>query len=473
MERDNRKSEVGRMVLSKALSPEGRDWFMLAMDPFHDYPHPVAGYPDSDGSHTVVSCFQYALDVVAPPGVVANWDCHVFNGPVTHRHELTQFSAVGNTHANFNVTGAVLAKIQSAPLTVISAAAGEDLFQRGNAPWAPLNSQQQYIDMADDAGAGISRVIGFGYEIVNTTPEMFKSGTITCYRMPQEGATDNNLYTNNAQTNGAVRTVKCYRSPPPKASDCLVLGGTRSWAASEGAYVAVPLSNVANPLTSAQNVGVHYSADGFDDVNSNVLADADTYLTVPNNMPQLTAGLVPSRKFIPFTTTGVFLTGLTPQTSLRVKVKVFVERAPTYSETALAVLATPSAPYDAKVLALYSACVSKLPPAVPVGYNAAGDWWRMILRTVSAVAVPIGTIIGGPGGAAIGGIVAGSAGLIADTIPDKLKANERKAVDQIQSGLNNLKLIEGAKGAKGKAKYAVKVRGRNPQAPGNNNARKK
>lgn len=439
MERANRRTEIGQAVLKKGLSAEGRDWFTLAMDPFHDYQHPVAGFPDADSSHTVVSCFQYALDVSKPAGSAGNWDCHIFTNPVCEATLMpNQITNVANVQYSV-FAGALSAMV--APVSIIKADAGQDLFPKSTVNWNPTNIEQQAVDMTPDAGAGVSRIIGMGFEVVNTTADMYRQGALTAYRMPQEAAVDYNMYCNSGVTIGSQIPVRTYRSPPSTANDAMVLGGTRQWAAAEGAYVVSPLATVQNPLTPPSSINMHYSVAGTDPAGAYVVADQFAALGVTSNLPVLTAQQMKLRKYTPYCTTGVFLTGLSQQTTLRIKVKCYVERAPTFNESSLAVLATPSAPYDAKVLNLYSSVLTALPVAVPVGYNAAGDWWKMILKTVAAVAAPIGGLMGGPAGGLIGAALAGGAGLAAGVIPEtaKFRAKERQFMDVIDTSLTSLK----------------------------------
>ena len=54
---------IEEMVSKHTLTSAGRDWLVLALDPFHDLEKSVAGYPDADSSMTVVSCYQGAIDL--------------------------------------------------------------------------------------------------------------------------------------------------------------------------------------------------------------------------------------------------------------------------------------------------------------------------------------------------------------------------------------------------------------------------
>ena len=50
------KDFLTSLVDHHQITEDGKEWLTLALDPFHDYNKQVAGYPDADASHTVVSC---------------------------------------------------------------------------------------------------------------------------------------------------------------------------------------------------------------------------------------------------------------------------------------------------------------------------------------------------------------------------------------------------------------------------------
>lgn len=83
----NNRDFLDALTDMKKITPDGKEWITLALDPFHDYNKQIAGYPDADASQTVVSCFQYQADLVAPGAV--NWDCHIYNAPVCKADDLS------------------------------------------------------------------------------------------------------------------------------------------------------------------------------------------------------------------------------------------------------------------------------------------------------------------------------------------------------------------------------------------------
>jgi len=428
---------LSKLEASKALTPEGSDWLKLALDPFHDFNHQIAGYPDTDGSQTVVSCYQYQLDVTVPAGVAGNWDAHVFTMPIMH----TSTTSSVTTNAAWTQADVTAATIVGAmgPLNIYSGAAGNTLQPEPLAPatnvYAALPAALNY-----DLSGGISRVLGVGFEVTNTTAEISKQGSVTVYRMPQSVAPGVIGVANAAGTSiGALYNSRC-RMPPQNLAQANLLKGTRTWDAASGVYVVGAQNSLVNELAQITNVA------GFVQADAAPGAASRGYVTpyTQNAASAAVAALTPSpQQFSPFDTSGAYFTGLSPATILTVKYKVYVERAPTFAEPQLAVLASPSASYDGAALTLYSRCVSELPVATKVFDNASGDWWRDCLSVLASVAGPVGmamnSIIPGAGGL---GMALQSAASLAKTA---LPAPRPKTGPQ-----RSRQIAEGSLAAKGK-----------------------
>lgn len=410
---------TGAKVLSKNLSQDARDWIILAMDPFHDYSRQLAGYPDADCSATIVSCYQYELDVSKPAGSVGNWDAHVFTLPTLAKTTLTPFNVANGPRVLQAAAGE--AQISVGPLNVFTADAGQPLCPSSDAAFVASNLEMHNIDCLTDALPGRSRVIGWGMEVVNTSAEIYKQGALTMYRMPQDDQVDQFTVCNSANTRASTRLARLARMPPPTADLAMKLHGSVQWAAAEGLYMVVPQNSVENKLTCPVGADLALSDD------AQYVYGQHVYQTFPTEIdsPTTTVGIAIGKsgpappyhqKYIPFNTAGAFLTGLSPQTTLRIKMKMYVEMAPTPKQANLVVLATPSAAYDYKALALYSAAVGSLPVAVRVSENAAGDWFRRVLDIISMVAPPLGLAVGMP---ALGTAVSSAAGIVKNAIPKK------------------------------------------------------
>jgi hypothetical protein len=428
----NRKNQdiFSALVASKKLTPEGRDWLVLALDPFHDQQHHAAGYPDMDGSNTLVSCHKYQTTIAAPAGVVGNWDCHVFNSPLCGLNNgmLTTTNAAQNTFAE--PFGLPQSNSMST-LNIFSNAAGLSMNPTIPAV-ATWTSAQLPSAGGNEAIEGASRVIGIGYEVTNTTAEMYKQGSVTCYRMPQMLSTPASGALIDSGANTYAETYVKYRMPPSTAALANTLAGTKTWAAAEGVYVTCVQNSVTNPISQTCNtvfIGDNTNVAGAAATSWHGMANPVTMIP-----PAVGVNTGKSNKVMPFNTTGCFFTGLSTQTTLTIKLKIYVERAPTFLEPSLSVLASPSAPYDVLALELYARAVAELPVAVPVAENGLGDWFRTILKIVKGAAGPVGAALDPffPGAARVGRSIQNIAGEVSgyDRRPDqeRLQRQMRDAV---------------------------------------------
>lgn len=406
LRRAETKDFLSGLVKAHKLTSDGKEWLTAALDPFHDYEHQIAGYPDADVSQTVVSCYQYEYAIAQPVGMggVGNWDCHVCSYPIASSHgtgrvlsELADWSTL--VAANPNVVTAL------GPVVVYTAPTGSNL---GFSIPAIATVQCIPGDGVEDVSSGCSRVVAGGFEVHNTTAEIYKQGSVTTYRMPQNHGRFQATLVGPAQY-GTV-TGSRVRGPPLTIAQANLLKGTRTWNAKEGVYATLFQSTAHNPLVQMSTDSILIERQSDPGLPGTV---ASTPFEFHDAGPQTPIKQAATQS-MPFDTTGAMFTGLSPQTTLTLKVKLFVERAPTWNEPALAVLASPSAGYDLSALQLYAQVINMLPPAVMVGENAKGDWWRAVVSVIKHVAAPLGIALEAfvPGAGLVGGAISSVAGQV-------------------------------------------------------------
>jgi hypothetical protein len=392
---------IERAISQGQLTPEGADWLTLRLDPYHDLNKPVSGYPDADSYDTVVSAYNYELNVTKPAGAAGDWDAHIFTLPTASYAALN-----GTTGATYNF----VAGTQAYNLGLVNIAkddSGNPLFVDAN-PVVSANFSCARVAAFTEVEAGMSRMIGMGIEIIDTTAEVYKQGALTAYRMPAQSSENQNMgWLNNAGTHQAQANVRSLVSPPSTVSEAVAYRGTVQWHAKEGAYMSVGQNGVENPFTASITQGVYISSDGIVS-NSQGLCSSLTAQTALQAPPLLTASTASHTKTLNVTQSGIFLTGLANSSTFKIRVRVYMERAPQRGDTTLIPLATPSAHYDPAALEVYSKLVTELPVCVPVDFNAKGDWWKWVLNVMSKILPVAGAALtplfpaAGPLGAALG-----------------------------------------------------------------------
>lgn len=374
----------------RGLTSDGANWVRHALDPFHDFDRDLAGFPDADGAASVVNVFKVTLNITKPAGAAGNWDCHIFNLPhTTGRNGLNYYTGdtnltYGRGHLAFDNP-----MVQFAPLglvNVIKADAGQPMFYENN-PWAPTNWSNTIATAAlePELETGLGRIIGMGMEVENTTAELNKQGAVLMYRMPGgQPCSSTGTIVNTASTEYVQVDMRHYSALPADMDDASRLKGTRTWAAKDGFYMPITFSSDHVPFSTAQNVGASYQVGEANSGSQRCLIPPYTGIGTKDAQGNLTAAC-PSKAFFPINIHGAIFTGLSPETTLTLKVRIYYESAVTHHLATLATLAGPSAGLDLNALKMYAEMVRHLPVAVPVSYNSFGKFFRMIIGKAKSV----------------------------------------------------------------------------------------
>lgn len=423
----------------RLITKEACDWVKYALDPFHDLQlEHLRGYPDVSTEPTVIVKIRQALTVTAPPDLAATgsptWDCHIVASPIDympmdrssvmparvfpHGNTTTGASdtnagAVQTVQANGEAIGPTCARmdgllINSVPST--GAPGAEYTFTPGHCPEVGAQGYQlqqinldNYLDF-EDTDLGVYRLVYSGFEVVNTTAQIYKQGAVTVYEYGNSfevGASHPTSTSVNPITPGQPtipypdhRPTNYFRCPPNTLAEAKIMPGSHSWAAQDGCYNTAKFQTdnpfqglTSRPWVIAQNNpeapqdGGYWSHNpGLVPVDYNSGSFASEYplgYVGPNSeLPYKQFG--GPVHFSRMNTTGAYFTGLSPETTLFVTWRVGIERLPAANKPAFLALSQPSAAYDPNALVLYNLVANSLPPGCPQGYNDAGKWFRWI-----------------------------------------------------------------------------------------------
>ncbi len=396
------------------LSSDGRAWLVAACDPFHDTDLVLAGYPDVTSASTVVQLVKKQFQIAVPTsgrGSVtsgANWDCSITLFPTSHY--ISAATTANFNPANGTLSGQSTCSVSAGGLTV---SAGP----QGNALW-PTTALPDPLSTFSGVGCpeyckGNARVIGMGFEVVNTTAAINRQGQVTAWRMPNIDTTIGcTLPVATTPPSAFDLNVTLQRFPPPLLADAMLLYGSRSWGAEEGAYVVSRLTSTDNGMGQPTTKGLCYSPDDID-ASANTVIKLYSYGT-PGS---------PGQAYLdaPFDISGVHFTGLSYATTLTVNVRWLIERMPGPKETDLVVLATPSPTYDPLAFDLYTRCMRDMPPGVMLKENPLGEWFKSALSSAADFLPVIGNALNNalPGAGAVGGALGQLARGISQAIPGK------------------------------------------------------
>lgn len=408
-----RVNVLNQLVNQKKLSPAGRDWILLALDPFHDQKVHYEGYPDSHSALSNVQLLTSTTQLTFPGTSTGAWDCMITNMPMSSSTycDAAGWGAYGDDQGACTAilaidTKEVVPLLTLHPVTICSADAGETLWPHTSG-WVPTNFESTGLPSVSVGNQYVPhRIIAWGYEIHNTTAEVYKQGTVTTGSVPVNPGLGERYFTDDSTEFFQASTVE-HSSPPRLLSEAIQYPNARQWEAKDGVYVTCMIGGVENEVYPVQNRAFMTAENSARGINANGgLVTCPTWheLFTDNDV-----WLFPKWARNDYNMSFAYFTGLSHETTLTVTTKCYVEFFP-MQDDALLPAATPSAPLDAKALALYSYAVNHLPPATKVGDNAKGTWFKWVSSILSEAlplvglaldtVVPGAAVIGAAGGAA-------------------------------------------------------------------------
>jgi len=457
---------LDRMVENRTLSADGRNWLIQNLDPFHDRAFPPVGDPDVATSRSVTHCVQLVQDIVAPSSASGGaYDCDIFFLPASPNIGLApngggspQFEYVMGVRSIDGFMGTTFGSNTTrltGTMNVLTMPAGVDW----KADTASLVDNVTEVSLPNDNCFEQWRLVGCAYEVVNTTPELTRGGSVTMYRSPSNFSPGYTVFTTTVATSTVTAPVRqsslkdvkmapllgkttefapkrqelipprdllpfptallTYPGPtgilgPSTLAEMGVYPGTITESAIDGVYQVITRSDVNNPPINPSPSLLVWQ-DPFSEAD--LIAPYACWLLDGLNSTQ------PSAHPLPYDICGCKFTGLSNTSTLTLTVRYFLEKFPTATDTVLTSLSRPSPCYDPVALEIYSRCMDALPVGCGQKDNPFGEWFRGVVSEVAKWAAPIGKALGGivPGAQAIGSIVGGAAKAIQKVLPEEEK----------------------------------------------------
>lgn len=344
----------------------GSAWVSQVTDPYHDYNLVLQGVPDRNPSLSFLRQYKHRLTIAVPPGF-GDYDAHIFftpclyQTPVADARRYPPNNVPGGTPTTLRYGTAGHSSCDFSVVTAIVVPSGQ-----------PTSSTSRLVFNLGPIATGAlamspARVVSAGFEVHNTTAKLYEGGSVTVWKGNELRSTD--FY---EDANAAIIDVSI--GAPSTVVLANALPNSRTWEASKGVYcVGQPDFSDLSFQTSRSHS--FFTASGEDATNSwffGFAGPVDPGSTVfpEHNVGYVPTGLVPS---------GAIFCGLNENSVLTADCRVVVEYCPSLSTADIA-LASPTAMYDAEAIATAAKIFDLLPPGVPVDFNGAGDWFRMVLR---------------------------------------------------------------------------------------------
>lgn len=371
------------------ISVDGGRWLLSALDPFHDYQMRLEGFPDDNSAYSYVENYTTSISVSAPTGET-NWDCEVLftglDGSSTMKWLNTSIG-YNNRLQTFNISDEEFGYTSTSPLTIKTGPAGDAM--------DPTSEVKGLFTRPVLDAYTYGRLIGVGIEVHNVTAEIYKQGTCTVAMLPEGPDAISDRTTLELIETSGTTSFKAQINPiplgpwPTTESHVRVIPGSSQWPASKGVYMIPRMRDHRPPTSSGLNREYYMYREHWS-------TGSTSRLTFPEQIetqPYFVAAAGPTMSsFLPEV---AFFTGLSPATTLRVTLRAIVELFPSCLSDKI-IFVTPSPALDIAALEAYARAVKDAPYAVTVGQNAAGDYFRSMLRVLRGVAPAAAMMISSP-----------------------------------------------------------------------------
>lgn len=428
-----RKDYIDKLVEAGRLEPASAAFLRKALDPFHDFNVEVSGMPDEQTADVIVQQVKVTQTYSQPPTLNANWDLHLFTLPELWDHFAKATSsaeqagwiiaagtASPSTSPGVQAYYLGLVNGVAVPTGTATTANGSLIANGGTYYSTPFNFSNYLV--------GQKRLIALAFEAHDTTADLYRQGSVVCYRMPQSIAACSIVQNSSTVVMPNVGIVS--RLPPATVSEARLLPDSTEWESRRGAYCVAVMDPDSNHITGGTpGFRIFSRGDligGVSNPSTNSACVVAPVALTGNAPPALSAPQNETYKPVPFHTAGAYFFGLNQNSTIQVSVTAIFETMPTPDNAQLVVLAHPSPRYDPVALELYKHAAAELPVGCPVSMNASGDFWDGVLGILEDVAPTVGSLLPIPGASILGKSVGGLAGALR-TKKKKPALPERKA----------------------------------------------
>lgn len=348
----------------KAIPQQTMEMISIVTDPYHDRNLRLQGYPD--GLSTISTIVRNAVQttITCPFTLAANetWDFRIFTTPY-HYKSMSQkeikLSAVTLNSFSWDSTAA---SYQIGPVNVEYRKYTAGVISQFIL--VPLG--QQMPPSQNDAQV---RTINLAFELHNTTAELYKSGSITSYRLPVSQQRTDNILTNLTGGEKTTPSATFIGAHPATLAQANQMPNSRTWEASKGIY-SVSLPNPNNT----------YSCEMWQNTIINLGTPNPTF---QSGIYFLTPGLVGETADVtwsPLSCTGMISSIFTDKNqTFTLDFRQCLELTPLANNSALLAFSTTSPQIDHLFLKMYKRMFNSIEPGVPVGFNSAGEWFRRMV----------------------------------------------------------------------------------------------
>lgn len=379
---------LARAVRAKALTPKGRDWLTLALDPEHHKNACVQpGFPDGRPGNNIIRTINEQQTFTLPDGIDGTWSGVIFSVPELCSQEL----AIGT---QTNHIFSALHKFVKADGTPVKWGLYNAVFIPGVA--APPFPGDFTGDFTYPAGTlfyhsnfsaycdGQSRLVAGSYKVCNTSTVTNLGGSATAFRSVTEYREA--VFTVSVTNQASTATPCTFTTGPPLTlEDAYHIPGSTAVDWKEGVYQVLTFRHPPRIGLCRYNTNAFFVDDLPNATNNVFVRTQYDALGEPMNLQSSRTAAPPCIRDAGTDVSGIFVSGLTAGMSMTLFMRTQLETFPTAHSTDIT-LARPAPPCDEVAWELYRTILRGLPTYAPFRANDSSMWWDVICAAGVAAA---------------------------------------------------------------------------------------
>lgn len=343
------------------IPQQTKEYISLVTDPYHDRNLRVSGFPDGRNVTSVVRRLAYQTSVACPFAITTgeSWDFHIFTTPLHNAVDMYSATRDGVSKNRILITPTT---------TTINTV---NIFYRHYDNAGAIKAiqfkslgQPPGLSVINPDTDGPGRTVSLAFELHNTTAELYKSGSLTTYRV---NALDERCDLIDMYVPATPRNYTCTNilNLPDTLEQANLIPNARTWEAAAGVYsVSLPPSDN------------HYTTGIFTNVIMNINRTTSPFLVFGSSLNSNGSNI----NWSPLNCTGVMSSRFTNvEQTFTLDMRQVLEYKPSAVSSSLLPFATTSPDIDTLFLKMYKKMLNRIEPGVPVGFNSAGEWFRRIL----------------------------------------------------------------------------------------------
>jgi hypothetical protein len=363
-------SRIDKLLASEGLDERSRQWLRLSVDPFSDEQIHLEGKPTGTTLKTAVYCDPKKIQISKPTSIPdgVNWGYQITFTPFDIEEQLYYSTMTGNGVQT-------VAPGSTAPVGHVHIEFfAEDVSD--SSVWRSVKSADMYANLSPSSVFTLRphRIIGAGFEVRDTTAELYKQGAVTTFQSPvNEG--HGTVYFGDTATPASMvnQYTRSIRMPPNTVGEAAVTPGSRSWESKHGLYMVQRLEDLDQMFDIPTSSAIVVYEGGL---SANVAYNTNAYTNSSISRKTLVSGSY----------CGAFFSGLGDNSTFTVDYRPYIEIAPSSDDVPYINSATIAPNRCEEALELYVNAMQHLPVGVPASWNDAGDWWKAIKNVFWKVA---------------------------------------------------------------------------------------